>query len=336
MVLVTGATGHIGNVLVRKLIEDGQDVRVLALPWEDMTPLYNLPVEICLGDVLDFESLLRACKGIKTVYHLAGVISILPGSDDFMNNVNIEGTKNIIKAIHATNVQRLVYTSSIHAIQRAPHGVTIDESLPFDPDNPYGAYDRSKAIASLHVQQEAKKGLDAVIVCPSGVIGPFDFKGSEMGSLITDCIYSKTQFYIDGIYDFVDVRDVAEGIILARKKGKSGECYILSNEQTTILGIMDIVKIHANKYLKRIRMPLWAAYFASLFTPVYCRLTKKKPKFTKYSIEVVQSNSSICNQKAKKELGFKTRPLKQTIIDTINWAIQNQRLLGRKPKRGFH
>lgn len=336
MVLVTGATGHIGNVLVRKLIEDGQVVRVLALPWEDMTPLYNLPVEICLGDVLDFESLLRACKGIKTVYHLAGVISILPGSDDFTNNVNIEGTKNIIKAIHATNVQRLVYTSSIHAIQRVPHGVTIDEKLPFDPNNPYGAYDRSKAVASLHVQQETKNGLDAVIVCPSGVIGPFDFKGSEMGSLIADCIYSKTQFYIDGIYDFVDVRDVAEGIILAGKKGKSGECYILSNEQTTILGIMDIVKIHANKYLKRIKIPLWIAYLASQFTPVYCRLTKKKPKFTKYSIEVVQSNSSICNQKAKRELGFKTRPLKQTIIDTINWAIQNQRLLGRKPKRSFH
>lgn len=336
MVLVTGATGHIGNVLVRRLTEVGQKVRVLALPWEDMTPLYNLPVEICLGDVLDFESLLRACKGIKTVYHLAGVISILPGSDDFMHRVNVEGTRNIIKAIHATNVQRLVYTSSIHAIQRVPHGVTIDESLPFDPDNPYGAYDRSKAIASLHVQQEAKKGLDAVIVCPSGVIGPYDFKGSEIGLLIADCIYSKTQFYIDGIYDFVDVRDVAEGIILAGKKGKSGECYILSNEQTTILGIMDIVKIHANKYLKRIRIPLSLAYLVSILTPFYCRLTRKTPKFTKYSIEVVQSNSLICNQKAKRELGFKTRPLKQTIIDTINWAIQNQKLLGRKPKRSFH
>ncbi len=336
MVLVTGATGHIGNVLVRQLLDRKEKVRVLALPWEDMTPLYNLPVEIVLGDVLDFESLLRACKDVATVYHLAGIISIMPGADDLMHRVNVEGTRNIVKAIYATNVKRLVYTSSIHAIQRVPHGVVIDERLPFDPDNPYGAYDRSKAMASLHIQQESQKGLDAVIVCPSGVIGPYDFKGSEMGALIGDCICSKTQFYIDGMYDFVDVRDVAEGIILAGKKGKKGECYILSNEQTSIVGIMDIVKIHANKYLKKVRIPIYLAYFASMLTPFLCKLTKRKPKFTKYSIEVVQSNSAICNQKAKKELGFKTRPLKQTIIDTADWLLRDKKTLGRKPKQGFH
>src|SRR5512136_2416534 len=131
MILVTGATGHIGNVLVRKLLDRGERVRALIWRGEDTTPLQGLPVEQVEGDVLDPASLDIAMRGIRTVYHLAGIISIMPGRDPIVWRVNVEGTRNVLAAARKAHVRRLVYTSSIHAIKRAPHGVTMDESLGF-------------------------------------------------------------------------------------------------------------------------------------------------------------------------------------------------------------
>ena len=172
-------------------------------------------------------------QGVDFVFHLAGIISIMPGRDELMRKVNIQGTKNILKAARKCGVKRVLYTSSIHALSRNCDGV-IDEQVPFDPNNPAGEYDRTKAEASMAVQDAARKGLDAVIVCPTGVIGPFDFRGSEMGELLRGFMQKKPHVLIEGAYDFVDVRDVARGMILAVEKGRSGEVYILSGEQIKI------------------------------------------------------------------------------------------------------
>jgi dihydroflavonol-4-reductase len=138
MNLVTGATGHIGNVVVRQLLEKGEKVRALILRGEDLTPLRGLNVETVVGDVLDPESLKTALDGIQRVFHLAGIISILPGRNELVRRVNVDGTLNIVHAAIQAGVRRLVYTSSIHAITRAPHGLKIDESLPYYPYNPVG------------------------------------------------------------------------------------------------------------------------------------------------------------------------------------------------------
>ena len=211
MILVTGATGHVGNVLVRELVRMNKKVRALLLPGEDRGPIRNLDMEIVEGDVLDIETLKEACRGVDTVYHLAGVISILPGVNETMWRVNVEGTRNIIDAAVHSGVKRLVYTSSIHALKRVPHGVVIDERLPFDPESPAGEYDRTKAAASVAVLEAVReRGLDAVIVCPTGIIGPYDYRRSEMGSLISSWMSKGMHFLIDGSFDFVDVRDVAK------------------------------------------------------------------------------------------------------------------------------
>jgi nucleoside-diphosphate-sugar epimerase len=151
MILVTGAAGHVGNVLVRQLIERGETVRALLLPGEDSSSLNDLPVEKVTGDVLEPASLSAAMRGVEVVYHLAAIIAILPGSEALMQRVNVEGTLNVIRAAQAAGVRRLIYTSSIHALQRPPAGVTINESLHFDISNPSGAYDRTKAAGSLEV-----------------------------------------------------------------------------------------------------------------------------------------------------------------------------------------
>jgi dihydroflavonol-4-reductase len=239
--------------------------------------------------------------------------------------VNVEGTKNILAEARRSGVERLIYTSSIHAIQRAPQGVCIDERLPFDPQNPVGEYDRSKAEASLAVQQAMLEGLNSVIVCPTGVIGPNDYRHSELGQLILDCMEEKTQFYVDGAYDFVDVRDVADGMLLAAEKGRTGETYILSGQQLAVRNIIDILWEMTGKRFNRIHIPFSLAKAASAFTPFYYRLSGTKPRFTPYSLATLRSNSDISHEKASRELGYRPRNLMETLADTVDWFQRNQR-----------
>jgi len=330
MILITGATGHIGNVLVRKLLARGEKVRALILPGEDCTSLNDLELERIEGDVLDLPSLRRAFRGTRLIYHLAGIISIMPGKNPIVQRVNVQGTRNVIRAAYEAGVQRLVYTSSIHALFKSPHGTTIDENTPFDPEYTLGAYDQSKAEASLLVMDAACLGMDTVIVCPTGVIGPYDFRGSEMGNLILDAMQSKPQFCVDGAYDFVDVRDVAEGMILACEKGHRGESYILSGERLEVAGLMTIVQKVSGIRNRLIKIPMALARFAALFSPLYYQISKSKPRFTSYALATVTSNSNISNVKAKRELGYKPRPLSVSITDTVQWFQEYQRMLALK------
>lgn len=326
MILVTGATGHIGNVLVRKLIEQGKKVRALTWRGEDTSSIQGVEIEKMEGDVLDPASLAPAFRGVDTVYHLAGVISIMPGRNPFVWQVNVEGTRNVLAEARRANVRRLVYTSSIHAIKRAPHGIEMDESLGFDQNNPYGEYDRSKAAASLEVQQAAQTGLDTVIVCPTGVIGPYDFRGSEMGEVIRGAAEARPMFYVEGAYDFVDVRDVVDGLIAAAERGRRGESYILGGTRISVRYMLETVREVTGKAFSRIKIPFSLAEFAARFTPWYYLRTKVKPRFTPYSLEVLQSNSDISHAKAMKELGYRPRPVIETIADTVRWFFENRKL----------
>jgi dihydroflavonol-4-reductase len=326
MWLVTGATGHIGNVLVRKLLEKGEKVRALIWRGEDIAPLHGLEVEIVEGDVLDMSSLSKAFHGARRVFHLAGVISIMPGTNHIVRNVNVQGTKNVLQAARESNIQKLVYTSSIHAIKRMEHGI-IDEALPYDVDNPYGEYDRSKAQATLEVQKAAQAGLEAVIVCPTGVIGPYDFRGSMMGDVIRTAAEHKPTLYVDGAYDFVDVRDVADGLIAASEKGKRGESYILSGQKISVRYLLETVREITGQKFFKMKIPFDLAKFAAKFTPHYYRATNSTPRFTPYSLEVLQSNSNISHAKATRELDYHPRTLYESITDTVRWFIEDRRKL---------
>jgi len=326
MVVVTGATGHIGNVLVRELLSRSKNVRVVIPSSEDTSPLDGLKVEMVEGDVRQIDSLIQAFKGADVVYHLAGIISILPGKSELLYQVNVAGTRNVVEACLRTGVRRLVYTSSIHAITEPPHGTVIDETLPFDPDRAIGEYDSSKAQATLEVLQGVKQGLDAVIVCPTGVIGPYDYKLSEMGQLFIDFVKKKLKVYIDGAYDYVDVRDVAIGHILVCEKGRTGESYILSGERITTEDLMLMIEEITGVRPPHFKMPIWLAKIIATFTPLYYSWTKTKPRFTKYSIRTLTSNSMISCEKARRELGYSPRPTRESIVDAIKWFRENGKL----------
>ncbi|MEA3326552.1 MAG: SDR family oxidoreductase [Chloroflexota bacterium] len=329
MNLITGGAGHLGNVLVRELLARGEQVRVLILPGEDTQSLDGLAIEWVEGDVLDRDSLFRAMKGVETVFHLASLVSITEGKLNLLQAVNVDGTRNVIEAAKQAGVKQLIYTSSIHALERPPKGISIDECLSFDPDNPAGAYDRTKAQASLLVLKASEEGLDTRIICPTGVIGPYDFRRSEMGELILSFMDNRVNVLIDGAFDFVDVRDVAKGQILVRDRGKPGETYILGGERIELKLLHHLVQKVTGKKSKAITFPLPIAMIVAPMAELYYKITKTKPRFTRYSIETVTSNSDISSEKAKEELGYRPRKLARSISDTVRWWVKNLKLTKR-------
>lgn len=319
MIVVTGAAGFVGSVLTRALITKGEQVRALVTPNDDLTPLAGLNVEIVKGDVCDKDLLLEIFKGVRIVYHLAGMISITPDQLDLVEKVNVGGTKNVIEACMETGVDQLVYTSSVHAFVEQPHGEVMTEMTPIEPDKVVGHYAQSKAKATLHVQKSAEEGLNAIIVYPSGIIGPDDYAISHMGQLMIDYVKGRIPGIIEGAYDFVDVRDVVAGIIAASEKGQPGEGYILSGHQITFKELFYLLSHFTGKKPLKMLLPVW---FLRIFIPLARFISKKlhkPPTLTSYALYTLSSNSLFSHEKATKELGYQPRPVSQTIRDTIEW-----------------
>ena len=322
MILVTGATGHIGNVLVNKLMHMGEDLRLLLPPGESVAPLNGITAEIVVCDIRDGEAVMRAVEGCDAVFHLAGIVRISKKNDALIEEVNIGGTQNMVEACLHHGVGRLIYISSVHAIEEPQNGSAITERLSIVADAKAGGYANSKARATRIVQEGIARGLDAVILFPSGVIGPFDYKLSEIGALIKRFIKgskSRIAFYFDGAYDFVDVRDVCDALVLAWKMGRRGEGYIVSGEKASIKEIYTHLLSIRGARKKLVRVPLPLVKLAGVFVHIYSLVFRKKPVFTKYAVEVLRSNAFISSAKARNELGYRARPVSDSLRDSVAW-----------------
>lgn len=319
MFLVIGGSGHLGNVLVRLLLKEDKKIRVIVPPNEDLTSLKNLDVEVFFCDIRDKTTLKRAFKDIEVVFHLASLISVLPRSRNLIYDVNINGTKNVLDLCLESNVKRLLYVSSVHALKEPSHNTPLTENKDFDPQKVVGDYAKSKAIATKEVLKSVENGADAVVVHPSGIIGPYDYKLSFMSHVIINYVKKRYPFGINGGYDFVDVRDVAQGIILAYKYGKKGENYILSGEYISIKDLFKILEELTDIKAPSVFLPAWCARFLSLFANLYYYITNEKPTFTSYAVYTLTSNSLMDHTKATKEFGYNHRPIKESIKDTVNW-----------------
>jgi dihydroflavonol-4-reductase len=320
--VVTGANGYIGNVLVKELLKRGRKVRAIVRNTSNLKSLENLEnsdLEIFTGDISDLKSLCNAFADADAVYHLAGKISLMPGDRHEIYNVNYLCAKNVIQACKECNVKRLIYTSTIHALIEPPSDKIINEEIPYCVSNNKSIYDRSKALASVEVLKATQDGLDAVIVNPTGVIGPYDFQISALTKTFIDFSKKRLKLAIEGAYDFVDVRDVAIGHILAYEKGKTGENYILSGERIKVSQLMKILEESTGIKAPEHYLPVNFAKFIASFMPIYYKITGIKPYFTKYSVDILLSNSCISHEKATKELGYKPRPVKDSVKDAIIW-----------------
>lgn len=327
--VVTGATGHLGNVLVRELLSRGESVQAIIPPFEDTTSLEGLEVEKVEGDVLNVDSLIPAFKKADVVYHLAGIIFPSPRRMEVQYQVNVIGTRNVLEASLRSGVGRLVHVSSIEAIVTPPHGTVFDETGPFDPARVVGGYGKTKSQASLEVLSAVERGLDAVIVCPTGAIGPYDFKPSKTGQYLTDAAKKKLKgrLYVKGgAYDFVDVRDIAIGQILACEKGRTGEAYILSGERISMADLASLVQEAAELYMRCFGMPQRLYWVMANIAHIYYTIKDIPPTLTLDGLRILTSNSFISHEKAHRELSYSPRPLRETIADTIKWFRESGRL----------
>ncbi len=327
--IVTGAFGHVGSTVVTDLLAQNKKVRALVLQNEkpSISPSAFSKAEIFTGDISDIGSLesIFDAEGEITVIHTAGIVSIENKVNPKLLSVNVEGTKNIVEMCLRRNA-KLVYVSSVHAIPEGKKGEIVAETTDISPKKVSGGYAKSKAMATRAVLDAMQKGLKANIVFPSGIIGPFDSGRNHLVSLLRDFLTGKLRAVVRGGYDIVDVRDVASACIKAADSPVTGETFILSNEYCEIKSVCDYAsRLTGVKPIKTV-LPMWFAY---MFTPIfelYYKMRKARPLYTAYSLSVVQSGSRFDHSKAANILGFKPRPLAESIADTINWLMSHCKL----------
>lgn len=333
--LVTGAYGHLGNTMVRRLCARGETVRALVLPGDKDGPLEKTGAEIFRGDVCHPASLhdFFADSEGDTVLHAAGIVSIASKFDPRVQAVNVEGVRNIAQLCKEHGVRRLVHVSSVHALPEHPCGEAVTECSHFDPRLVKGLYAKTKAQATQIVLDAVRNGLDAVVVHPSGICGPGDFGHGHLTQLVLDYMNGGLRACVKGGYDFVDVRDVADGVIAASECGRTGECYLLTNQYFTVSEILSMLQRLSKRKPVKTVLPLWLAKATAPLAERYYKLRRQPPLYTAYSLYTLSTNAQFNHEKASRELGYCTRPMEITLRDTIQWLTAQGRIRDRKAYR---
>lgn len=318
---VTGASGHVGINLIHALVSKGRKVR--ALSHASNQGLEGLPVDLVYGDVSDLDSLTAAFSGTAVVYHLAAHISLRMNDWRRCAEVNIEGTRNVIEACRRTGVGRLVHFSTIHALSSEPLDAPIDESRPYISSPHAPPYDRSKAAGEKLVAAAISEGLNAIIINPTGVIGPFDYRPSHFGQALIQIASGRMPVLIDGGFDWVDARDVAEYAIKAEELATAGSKYLLSGTWLSVREIAGIAAELMGTRAPSLICPMPLARACAPLVTAASGLAGTRPIFTSVSLGALVSNRSISHGKATAELGYAPRPVRQTLDDTIKWFKDN-------------
>jgi dihydroflavonol-4-reductase len=320
-VAVTGASGYLGNCLCKTLAE--KDVRLKVLVHKNRDEFVKMGNEIVFGDILNKATLQELVKDADVVYHLAAALSIGEKNSKLVHEINVIGARNIIEVCNSQKVKKLVYFSSIKTLQTSDPNDLLDE---FSPLITYSksAYDSSKAEAERLVLQATEQGLDAVILNPTAIIGPYDYQPSYLGQALIKIYQNSIPMLVSGGYDFVDVRDVIEGAINAASKGRKGERYILSGGWLSLKDLSEKIQKLTRKKTTKLIAPIFLAKAGLPFINVYSKFTTTRPLYTSESLDNIKfSNKCISNLKARQELGFNPRPIENTLADAFVWFGQN-------------
>lgn len=317
-VFVTGATGHLGANLVRALLARNEKVRVL-IRDDCFGALEGLDVEEAPGDLRNKNSLEEGLSGCDRVYHTAAFLTIRNGDRQEKFDVNVLGTRKLLNAAMKTGVKKFVHCSSFSAMGYNWNGQAVSEQWTANPFDMALDYERTKTAAEYEVLRAALKGLDVCIVNPSALIGPYDFRPSLVGHMMIDYANGKMKAYIPGTVDFVPIKNVVEGHILAMEKGRRGERYLLSGESTTMDQTMDYLEEITGVPKPKWRIP------AKLMQPV--ALIKDEieriffpnivPRFNYHSIRILSADKRGDNSKAVQELGYQTSSVKEAFREAI-------------------
>lgn len=321
MVVVTGATGHLGTVLVQQLVKRGENIRYITRNGPGKG-LAGLDAEAVIGDICDAGFVNQVVRGADVLYHCAAYISILPGDWTTLNRINIEGTRTLLASAKENKVRRFVHIASIEAFPLGSGVRPVTEEQPIDPERTAIEYGRSKALGMLEVLRAHGQDLDCVVCCPTAFIGPPDYRLSPIGQVIFDYLHRGLPAYVEGGFDFVDVRDIADGLVRAAEHGKPGRIYLLSGRFASIPDLMDLIQSASGVKKPALRLPQWILKPLMPGIEFYYRATGRPPQFTRGSLRLLSLNVTVDSSRARDELGYNPRPLEETVKDTVDWLRQ--------------
>jgi dihydroflavonol-4-reductase len=323
--LVTGAAGFIGSHVVRELLGEGVEVRCLVRPGEGTANLEGLDVQAVTGDILDRGALREAVRGVDTVFHLAAIYAIWMRDWSRIYEVNIQGSRNVLRECRDAGVARVVYTSSIAALGTAPGKALSTEETPFNQYTLGNHYVLTKYLSQQEALDFARDGLDLVVVNPCFPFGPMDITPTPTGQIIVDVLKGLSRFYFRGGINIVDVRDVAKGHVLAARKGRTGARYILGNRNIEMRDFMRMVCREAgfpDRVLLGLPVPalLAGTFFLRWLSD---RVIHKPPLSTPPEIRYASQYLFFDNTRAREELGLVPRPVEDSLRESIRWFREN-------------
>lgn len=323
-VFVTGGTGFIGSNLIQLLLQQGYSVRALVRPSSRLDNLQGLDVEIVKGDLND-PNLGAQMKGCEALFHVAAHYSLWQRDRSLLYHHNVEGTRNVLAAARQADVDRIVYTSSVAAIGVGERGLAVDETHQSPIEKLVGHYKKSKFLAEQEAQKAAQSGQSIVIVNPSTPIGPGDIKPTPTGGeTILRFLRREMPAYIDTGMNFIDVRDVAWGHLLALQKGKSGSRYILGNENLTLKALLDRLSQITGLPAPTRSVPPWLPLSVAWVDERILAPLGKSPTVPLDGVRMAKQYMYYDTAKAVRELGLPQTPVSIALKDAVDWFVTHK------------
>jgi len=316
-VLVTGATGHLGANLVRRLLADGESVRALIRPGRDNGALDGLDVERAYGDLRDSATVSAAVKGCSHVYHCAALVSTIQGDAAHKRNVfdtNVGGTIHILQAAARHGVDKVVVSGSLSGTGYDPDQPS-HEDIPFYPFERHLPYGFTKHLVEHHCLRAHADGLNVVVATSCAIVGPHDYVPSRMGRVLVDYAHGRLRAYIPGGFEFVSGPDIAEGHVLAMRRGRSGHKYIFSTAFASVDELMCLFREVTGRPPPRLRLPppLMAA-LAEIADKTWYRVFPHLPRrFTPAAVQLLRMQRRADHSKARQELGYRPTNLADAV-----------------------
>ena len=325
--LLTGSTGFLGSAILRKLLEDGREVKVLIREKSDTTNIDGVDVEIAYGDLRDSDSLQSALSGCDVLYHTAAYYSLWNQDKQIIYDINVEGTRKILQAAQLKNIEKVVYTSTVGCVGLNKDTTPSNEDTPFDLNTLSNDYKQSKYQAEQVVLEFARNGLPVVIVNPSTPVGPRDIKPTPTGKIILDFLNRKMPAYLETGLNLIDVDDCARGHILAEQKGIPGERYILGNQNMSLFDILITLEKITGLKAPRIKMPFWVALSAGWACEMISNnLTGKPPAVPLAGVKMAKYFMYFDSSKAIQKLGLPQNPTENALRQSVDWFKNNNYL----------
>ena len=333
--LLTGATGFVGSAVLRCLVQAGHNVRALVRPTSDRRNLSGVDCEVITGDLADPDSLKHAVRGCEALFHVAADYRLWVPDREQMNRVNVQGTVDLIRAAAAAGVSRIVYTSSVATLRVRDDGFPADEESHAELCDIIGTYKQSKFLAEQEVKRLlADAGMPVVIVKPAAPFGPGDVKPTPTGRFVLQAASGRMPAYVNTGLSVVHVDDVAAGHLLAYEKGAVGETYILGGENRTLQWILETVAELTGQRPPRIRLPHWCVTPMAYISEGVTRIRGSgEPMITVDGVRMARKLMYFSIEKARRELGYSTRPAVEALRDEIEWFYKHGYIQAKSKKQ---